>query len=74
MPRAELVTAEGVVGPCPSCGASGHMRRRLLTAKGRVAWDGCDFCWALAGRRGQLETLKALCRAADQDVPAPMRR
>ncbi len=78
MPRAELRPVENAVGPCPSCGAQGHPRGRLLTEKGRVAWDGCAFCWGLAMRRNQLATLQMLCREADRDVrpgaPGPAMR
>jgi hypothetical protein len=55
------------VAPCPCCGNQGNRRIRLVTEKGRTAWDGCEFCLNLAMRRGQEPTLAALCRAADQD-------
>lgn len=73
MARAELKPVEDVfAAPCPSCGSQGHQRLRLKTEKGRVAWDGCAFCWALAVRRNQMETLRNLCREADRDVrPGP---
>ena len=72
MPRAELRPLEKWSGACPSCGRMGHPRLQLLTEKKRLAWDGCVFCWELAGRRNQAETLRLLCRVADVDKkPGP---
>ncbi len=72
MARAEVRPVESAMGPCPSCGSQGHRRLQVLTARQRVAWEGCDYCWALAMRRHQLGVLQMICREVDKDVKPGM--
>ena len=64
---------EGATGPCPSCGASGNPRLRLvIDGSEKVAWEGCSFCLGLAIARHQEETLRQLCRSVEK-APRPER-
>ena len=52
--------------PCPNCGRYPHNGVKVYAESGRVALAACDGCWPECLRRGQLEAVKAMCRAADR--------